>query len=245
MTAAEAHAAFRGFPLVGLEPLLGGGTPLVLAPHPDDESLGCGGLIALSAEAARPCHVAVMTDGSGSHPGSRAWPPARLVAARETEAREALARLGHPADRVAFLGFEDAALPLQGPVFERAVDAVVGEARRFGCDVLVASWISDPHGDHVATSAVGRAAARRLAARLLSYPVWGWTLAPLTPIRDEAPFQGARLDIARVLDRKCHAVAAHRTQHGLIDDDPDGFVLPRVLLDPCLQPFEVYVDTVP
>ncbi len=244
MTAGEAHAAFLGFPTVDLAGLLGDARALVLAPHPDDESLGTGGLLALAAAAGRPCPVAVVTDGSGSHPGSRLWPPGRLAAAREAEARDALRRLGQPADAVHFLGFRDAELPCAGPVFERAVEAVAGLARRTGCTVLAASWIADPHGDHLAVATIARAAAARLGARLLSYPVWGWTLAAATPIRDRRPWRGVRLDIAAVLDRKRNAIAAHRTQHGLVvTDDPDGFVLPRALLDSCDRPFEVFVET--
>lgn len=247
MTAGEAHAAFLGFPLVDLDALLGTGMrALVLAPHPDDESLGTGGLVALAAGARRPCHVLIVTDGSGSHPGSRSWPAARLASVRADEARDALRRLGQPAAAAEFLGLEDAAVPCRGPIFEAAVETVAATARREGCGVLVASWISDPHGDHVGTSLIAREAARRLGARLLSYPVWGWTLAPTATIRDERPWRGARLDVASVLDRKRDAIRAHRTQHGLVvDDDPEGFVLPRVLLDKCDQPFEVFVETAP
>ena len=245
MTAGEAHAAFLGFPLVDLDRLLGPeARALVLAPHPDDESLGTGGLIALAAAAGRACHVAIVTDGSGSHPGSRAWTPRRLAAARQSEAAEALRRLGQPAAAIDFLGHVDAELPCAGPAFERAVETVVGLARRTGSTVLAATWIADPHGDHVAVATIARAAARRLGARLLSYPVWGWTLAPGTTIRNDGALRGVRLDIAAVLDRKRDAVAAHRTQHGqVVDDDPDGFVLPRVLLDPCDRPFEVFIET--
>ncbi len=49
-----------------------GAAPIVvLAPHPDDESLGCGALLA-AAFAGKGARVVCLTDGSGSHPGSRA-----------------------------------------------------------------------------------------------------------------------------------------------------------------------------
>ena len=75
------HRAERDLPLeAGLDRLLGpGGGALVLAPHPDDESLGTGGLIAACVAEGRRVHVAVVSDGAASHPGSRAWPPARLA----------------------------------------------------------------------------------------------------------------------------------------------------------------------
>ena len=84
------------FRLVALDDIIGGGTCLILAPHPDDESLGCGGLIAACVAAGRPPLVAVLTDGAGSHPNSRTYPPDRLRAVRAQEVRTAVGMLGLP-----------------------------------------------------------------------------------------------------------------------------------------------------
>jgi len=86
----DVHAQWRALPTGTLEEVAGSGTCLVLAPHPDDESLGCGGLIAACCAAGRPPVVAVLTDGSGSHPGSRAFPPTRLAAIRKAEVTAAV-----------------------------------------------------------------------------------------------------------------------------------------------------------
>jgi LmbE family N-acetylglucosaminyl deacetylase len=67
---------------------------LVVVPHPDDESLGCGGLIASLAVTGRLFHTVFVTDGGASHPGSREWPRHRVAAQREKEAAAALAHLG-------------------------------------------------------------------------------------------------------------------------------------------------------
>ena len=82
-TAGNLHRAWRALPEGQLDDIIGSGTCLVLAPHPDDESLGCGGLIAACVAANRPPLVVVLTDGAGSHPGSVAYPPDRLRAARK------------------------------------------------------------------------------------------------------------------------------------------------------------------
>ena len=66
------------------------GNVLVIAPHPDDESLGCGGLLSMLAAAGRSLHIVFVTDGGASHPHSRTWSRSRLALQREQEAAEAL-----------------------------------------------------------------------------------------------------------------------------------------------------------
>ena len=77
MKAAEALEAARSFALATLEQRLGDGG-LVVAPHPDDESLACGGLIAEARAQGRLVRVVIVSDGTGSHPASKAYPNARL-----------------------------------------------------------------------------------------------------------------------------------------------------------------------
>ena len=87
------------------------GRPLViLAPHPDDETLGCGALLFDAAAQGTPCHVICVTDGTRSHPGSRRWPAPVLAATRAAELRAACAILA-PAARVTCLGYPDCAAP--------------------------------------------------------------------------------------------------------------------------------------
>ena len=95
-TAGECHRTWRALPTGNLDDIIGTGTCLILAPHPDDESLGCGGLIAACAAAGRPPLVVILTDGAGSHPNSREFPPNRLRAVRAQEARDAVAHLNLP-----------------------------------------------------------------------------------------------------------------------------------------------------
>src|ERR1700722_17819790 len=90
---AQRHG-WRTLPFGTLDDVTGPGCGLILAPHPDDESLGCGGLIAAGCHARRAPIVAILTDGAMSHPGSKAYPGERLVRLREAEARGAASLLG-------------------------------------------------------------------------------------------------------------------------------------------------------
>lgn len=248
------HEAERDLPLVAdCAALLGpAGGALVIAPHPDDESLGCGGLLAACAAAGRPARVVVVSDGAGSHPNSRAWPRERLVAQRQAEARAAVAALGlDPARDIAFLGLPDTAVPLAGAGFDAAVAALL-QAAGPAPGTVFAPWRHDPHRDHTASFAIAAAALLTLPprTRLFAYPVWGLAFAhpipgfPLPPEpRLPAPPRGLRLDVARHLPAKRQAVAAHVSQVGaLIEDDPAGFRLPEAALALAFRPFELFLE---
>jgi LmbE family N-acetylglucosaminyl deacetylase len=241
LIAALAQAAMQTLPMCRFEALFGAAPLLILAPHPDDETLGCGGTIAEACARGHEVHVAVLTDGSMSHPRSRSWPPTRLVARRKAEARTATAILGLSPDRIRFLGEQDTKAPHDGPAFEALLDRLCSLIREHRIGTICASWDGDPHCDHAAAAKLAAAAGRRSGARQLAYPVWGWTVAPDAELPQVAT--GGRLDVARHLPQKRRAVAAHATQYSdLIDDDPDGFRLAPEFLALFDRPWEVFLD---
>lgn len=242
-TAADHHQAWRHLPIGTLTAILGTGTTLILAPHPDDESLGCGGLIAACTAAGRPPLVAFLTDGTGSHPNSPTYPPDRLRAVRAKEARTALNHLGLPADRVTFLNQPDTAAPRTGPAFDEAATQLLALIRsQRSLTTILAPWRHDPHCDHEAASLLAAVVAKAAAIQNIAYPVWGWTLPPDTPI-PEPPARGFRLDITPFLPAKRAAIHAHQSQYGdLITDDPTGFRLPPNLLAVFDSPYETFIQ---
>jgi LmbE family N-acetylglucosaminyl deacetylase len=89
---------------------------LVLAPHPDDEVLGAGGVLQQAVARGLPVRVVFLTYGDGSErtllgfPGRPALTPKAVLAMGERRREEALAAadaLGVPRDRLAFLGYPD------------------------------------------------------------------------------------------------------------------------------------------
>jgi LmbE family N-acetylglucosaminyl deacetylase len=238
--AGDILARMCDLPLARLNQITSGENVMVLAPHPDDESLGCGGLIAQACALGQPPIVAILTDGTGSHPASPAYPPSRLRALREREARRAVELLGLPAERIHFLRFRDTAAPTSGPAFTCAVISIVRLMRAHHCRILCAPWLYEPHGDHEAAQLIARSAVRMTQTLLLSYLVWGWTLPADATLPDEQ-VDGWRLGIADQLAIKRKAIAAHASQYtDLIDDDPNGFRLPSGLLSAVTgRPYEV------
>ncbi len=235
------HWQMRSFPAASLAEAVGRSPILVLAPHPDDETLGCGGLIATACEAGIPVHVLVLTDGAGSHPKSVAYPPPRLRCLREEESRAAGRALGLSDDHIAFLGLPDTAAPHSGEAAERAACAIAEHARVCGARTLFTSWRHDPHCDHQAASILAERAASLAGAALYEYPVWGWTL-PSRRVLQSAAVTGFRLDVSSHLAAKRRAIACHRSQLGeVVTDDPDGFALQAEFLDLFTGPWETFI----
>jgi LmbE family N-acetylglucosaminyl deacetylase len=246
---AEAELPLASTPAALLGPH---GRALVLAPHPDDESLGCGGLLAACAALGLAAQVIIVSDGSGSHRRSRGFPAARLVALRQQEARAAVAALGlDPADSIGFLDLPDTRVPSSGPAFEAAVAGLLRLVRTPPTAVFT-TWPHDPHADHAATFALACALARALpgAPRLYAYPVWGLAFAhpipgfPLPPVPQlTTPPRGWRLDITPWLTAKRAAIAAHASQlGGIITDDETAFRLPAEALALASRAFELFLE---
>jgi LmbE family N-acetylglucosaminyl deacetylase len=242
MRAADALAQMRLFPIKDMQAVFGTAPILILAPHPDDESLGCGGLIAEACGQGNPPVIAVLTDGCKSHPNSRDFPAERLRAVREAETLAAAGLLGVPEEHVMFLRYPDTGAPCEGGGLDEAAERVARLIRQGECRTLLVSWKHDPHCDHAAAAAIAEEASRRTGAKLLAFPVWGWTLAPETAI-DAAPMTGFRLDVTSHLAAKRAAIEAHRSQYaGVITDDPEGFQMPPAFIERFLSGTETYID---
>lgn len=222
------------------------GPTLVVAPHPDDESLGCGGTIALLAHAGLPVQVLFVSDGTGSHRDSPTYPPERLRALRESEAQEALSRLGLPDNAATFLRLPDRFVPWEDqPGFDLAVDTVALLLGAQQPSTILVPWRGEHHCDHVASWQIVRAATARVTPRprLLEYPIWLWERA--MPHRDPTAREvtGWRLDIGPVLTEKLHAIQAHQSQlTDLITDAQFAFQLEPDFLANFARPWEIYLE---
>ncbi|RAI65334.1 PIG-L family deacetylase [Pseudomonas fluorescens] len=224
-------------PVISTQSLVPTGARAVLiAPHPGDEVVTCGGLLQLLSKLGHPLQLISITDGSASHPGSVQWSAKRLSVFRPQESVEAIRRLGLPMHSLKWIrgGFTDNALVEH----EEQITRFITRYLRPG-DVVFSTWREDGNADH---DTVGRASARAAASAGATYndvPLWAWHW----PARDREliPWHRARkvrLDTWTVA-RKSHAIHAYASQ---LDGEPAiglAPLLPRTLLERIRLPYEI------
>ncbi|MEJ8822375.1 PIG-L family deacetylase [Variovorax humicola] len=185
-----------------------GARAVVVAPHPDDEVLAVGGLLAQLAAQEREICVVAVTDGIATPVDSPHWPPAldNRTRMRPIESRRALHRLGVAAEPVR-LGFPDGSLHILRRMLAERLLPLLRPT-----DVVFTTWRMDGPPDHEATGHACAFAAARSGARLVETPVRAWHWAVPGDVR--LPWRRARrlpLD-TQALDRKRNALEAFETQ---------------------------------
>lgn len=246
---AAAHAAVEGLAARLSRPLADADMAapiIVFAPHQDDETLGCGGLIALKRAHGVPVTVVFLTDGRTSH--ARFLEADALATRRRAEAVAACGELGVGAADVLFLDFRDG--ELTGEIDAAAV-RIAELLRRHPGAVLLAPYAGDTTADHQATLAAvlgGIGLQEPGTTRvLLEYPVWFWhhwpwvcppvarrlhrpgvVLAGLGACRRRLVHLRHMVDITAVTGTKNRALACHATQMSRPADEPRWPVLADV-----------------
>ncbi|KRB38636.1 PIG-L family deacetylase [Microbacterium sp. Root180] len=184
---------------------------VVVAAHPDDETLGAAGLMSRAARSGIPIAVVVASDGEGSHPASPTHTRQELARLRRIETARAVSLVAPEAD-VRFLGLPDGELDTHLAALGAGVALVVdGPAAATAGRVLVAApWSGDGHRDHRVVAEVCAAVCASRGIRHVGYPVWVWHWGST----EDLPWSRARalrLDPEEA-DRKRRAIACHTTQ---------------------------------
>ena len=217
------------------------GGALVIAPHPDDETLGCGGLLAAKALAGHEVRVVFVTDGAGSHPRHPLLQPAELARLRRAEALAALGELGVPAGQAHFLEAADGSLGrLDAGAAAELTRRIAGLIRDFRPAEVLTTWSGDGSTEHAAAAQLTRAA---LAAAgggcLLEFPIWAWW----NPLRLRRRLgRGADnlfLPLGPLLPVKRQALARHRSQTEPTPPWTEA-VLPPAIRRACCGPAEFF-----
>ncbi|PWD51553.1 hypothetical protein C8046_13765 [Serinibacter arcticus] len=185
---------------------------VVLAAHPDDETLGAGNLVAELALRGRAPTVVVVTDGAAA-PGADGTRDPGLASRRAAELREAVAELAPGADLVT-LRFPDGGLREDRDAVRTWLERLVRDRDVAGTPVttLVAPWSGDGHRDHRVLGEIAGEVARRHGLTLWEYPIWMWHWAD--PTTAEVPWETLRTFAGgpEAAARRSRALDAHASQ---------------------------------
>jgi LmbE family N-acetylglucosaminyl deacetylase len=170
---------------------------MVVAPHMDDEVIGCGGTLLLHRTLNSEVHVVFVSDSSGAVDDPRRARSLREIRRAEmVKVRDLLALAS-----IVELGFPDGSLTSR----EEAIAVrLAEELRTFRPDQVLCPFPADGHADHQA-SAVALALATGLAAwngEVLAYEVWS-TLWP-----------NMAVDIGAVADEKARLIRMYASEIG-------------------------------
>jgi LmbE family N-acetylglucosaminyl deacetylase len=199
---------------------------VVIAPHPDDETLGAGGLIATQRRRGVPVIVVAVTNGEAAYPGA-----CGLGEVRRAEQQLAVAELGVDCTEVFSTHFPDGNVV----AFEEALADLV---RPFiqPRTLLVAPWSRDPHPDHEACGRVAERLADTFDISLISYVFWAWHRNRVETLSGLPLF---RLELDdRIQAARAAALSRHHSQLEWENGTP---ILPDSLLDPARRPFETFI----
>ena len=209
----------------------------VVSPHPDDEILGCAGLLQTLSERGVDVRIVAVSDGEASHPIAAAS-GCDLREVRSREVRCALERLGCGHMSVARLGLPDGGITTY---VDRLAERLAAEMSAE--DVCLAPWRLDGHPDHEASGHASARAATWSGAHFMEYVVWAWHWS--RPDDELWPWERCRvLEMSRrSAARKRWAIQAFASQIRPLGMDHDHQpLLPPSVVRRFWRPFEVFLD---
>jgi LmbE family N-acetylglucosaminyl deacetylase len=233
---------------------------LVLAPHPDDETLGAGALIARKRAAGVEVRIVIVTDGRHSHV-SQVLDADALAAVRREESIQACKRLGVEPHNLVHLDVPEGTVNTR---VEEIRSRLIAEVRDMRPDDVLVTSALDWHVDHRTVSELARAAvAAAPGPRLLEYPVWSWVDGPwsnrpgrsareagmdlfVEPMRSIWSARPLRVTCGpQHLTAKREALGAYASQTTNLTGEPTWAVMDHAFLKHFLGPVEIFLHVVP
>lgn len=145
---------------------------LIAAPHPDDEVLGCSGLIQRMIENGKQVHVVILSGGGKSHQSCCHINESILIDSRRNLSRKAAEILGLPLNQLHFLDYPDGNISFNNPETQ-SLQVLIEE---ISPDAIFVPHRGEGWSDHIETGNIVREIIRTKSTpiQLYEYCVWFW-----------------------------------------------------------------------
>ncbi len=201
------------------------GRIIVLSPHPDDETLGAGGLIHDFIKNKIEVEIIALTDGENAYNDVD-----NLREIRIKEQEKALVNLGLSSNKITRLSLGDGSLD---SIEEKLLELIIPLIKPG--DILFAPWYGDYHSDHEATGRVAIKIYEALNVSLFFYFIWTWQQKTFDEIK-HLPLCIHPLS-AQAMQQKCRAIDCYSSQ---ITHPHGKAILPPNILLSAQRAFETY-----
>jgi LmbE family N-acetylglucosaminyl deacetylase len=199
---------------------------VVISPHPDDESLAVGGLIAAMTSTGARVQVLAVTDGENAYASESG-----LGRIRVQEQQRALQALGVDSSEIVRLGLPDSSVAAHELELTDSIRSLITSDTH-----VIAPWPGDFHPDHESCGRAAMQAAAFTGAGVTFYFFWTWHRGTPLLLRDR-PIVSFELSLDQQR-AKAQAICCHESQLVHSSCQP---ILPDSLLWPAREPFEVFL----
>ncbi len=216
---------------------------LIVAPHPDDETLGCGGIINLMSQSAVRLTVLFLTDGESSHQSCCGISKEEVGAMRRRLAVQACAKLGVSPEDLIWFGLPDGQISCgNGGGFCGTSNDLLRLIDKIEPDAIFAPHPWEPWPDHRAAGEILKKAVNkyRNPVTVYYYPVWLWHGLCLTHLLAIRKMDTIRVDISAVLETKRQALNEYFSSVNPFCNRPYCGTMPKGFTEHFLYPYEIF-----
>jgi len=207
---------------------------LIVAPHPDDEALGCGGLISSLVSEGKEVQILFLSSGESAHSACCNVESEVIISIREKSALNAGSVLGIPSSNINFLKLSDGSIPNKyNKAHEDAANKLYQYITAWDPDSIFCPHPLDIMPDHISSAEIVRSAVDKLTHKptIYYYCIWFWIYAPIHLFMRLDWNRSFYADISEYSEKKQFAIESHLNSGDTAPcGDPWGSKLPNDLL---------------
>jgi LmbE family N-acetylglucosaminyl deacetylase len=213
------------------------GNALVIAPHPDDETLGCGSTIARFVAQGRKVRIIAIYQGS-NFPVSKILSPDKIALMRCSELIKGMACLGLKRENIIFFNYPDTST--QENIKEIAYN-IAQQIKIFDPGIIFSTHEKDYHPHHNAVAIATKLAIKKISFKGIYYNYVIW-YNPFQALNYLLTLKHVKVRTGEYLDLKKSAIKEHRSQLENLTGEKDWKGLPSEFVLRFLKPFEIFFE---